>query len=55
MKIIDNKTCNSGKAYGGMITPGMMCAGFLKGRVDACQVILHSHLHDFFFLVALDF
>ncbi|NP_001399454.1 transmembrane protease, serine 11C isoform 1 [Rattus norvegicus] len=37
VKIIDNKTCNSGKAYGGVITPGMLCAGFLEGRVDACQ------------------
>nr|XP_004665428.2 transmembrane protease serine 11C-like [Jaculus jaculus] len=37
VRIIDNKTCNSSKAYGGVITPGMLCAGFLKGRVDACQ------------------
>ncbi|CAH6887240.1 Tmprss11c [Phodopus roborovskii] len=37
VKIIDNKTCNSAKAYGGVITPGMLCAGFLEGHVDACQ------------------
>ncbi|KAM5159305.1 transmembrane protease serine 11C-like [Callospermophilus lateralis] len=37
VKIIDNETCNSGKAYGGVVTPGMLCAGFLEGRVDACQ------------------
>ncbi|XP_060236824.1 transmembrane protease serine 11C [Meriones unguiculatus] len=37
VKVIDNETCNSGKAYGGVIKPGMLCAGFLEGRVDACQ------------------
>uniref|UniRef100_A0A8C8ZR07 Transmembrane protease serine n=1 Tax=Prolemur simus TaxID=1328070 RepID=A0A8C8ZR07_PROSS len=37
VKIIDNKICNSREAYGGVITPGMLCAGYLEGRVDACQ------------------
>ncbi|XP_039700890.1 transmembrane protease serine 11C-like [Pteropus medius] len=37
VKIIDNKTCNKEEIYGGVIKPGMLCAGFLKGRVDACQ------------------
>ncbi|XP_045388760.1 transmembrane protease serine 11C-like [Lemur catta] len=37
VKIIDNKICNSREAYSGVITPGMLCAGYLEGRVDACQ------------------
>ncbi|TEA31984.1 hypothetical protein DBR06_SOUSAS15210022, partial [Sousa chinensis] len=37
VKIIDNKACNSKVVYGGAIKPGMLCAQFLKGSVDACQ------------------
>ncbi|KAM5282536.1 transmembrane protease serine 11C-like [Hipposideros larvatus] len=37
VKIIDNKTCNKEEVYGGVIKPGMLCAGYLEGRVDACQ------------------
>lgn len=38
MKLIDYKICNSDKVYEGYLTPRMMCAGYLQGGKDACQV-----------------
>ncbi|KAM9801609.1 transmembrane protease serine 4-like [Neosynchiropus ocellatus] len=35
--LIDRAECSSPTLYGGAITPQMICAGFLKGKVDACQ------------------
>uniref|UniRef100_A0A8C6N792 Transmembrane protease serine n=2 Tax=Melopsittacus undulatus TaxID=13146 RepID=A0A8C6N792_MELUD len=37
IKIISTAACNRREVYGGAITPGMLCAGYLKGQVDACQ------------------
>ncbi|XP_032542037.1 transmembrane protease serine 11D-like [Chiroxiphia lanceolata] len=37
VKIISTEICNSRRVYGGVITPGMLCAGYLEGEVDACQ------------------
>ncbi|XP_038614700.1 transmembrane protease serine 11C-like [Tachyglossus aculeatus] len=37
VKIIDTETCNREEVYSGVITPGMLCAGYLEGNVDACQ------------------
>ncbi|XP_036621549.1 transmembrane protease serine 11C-like [Trichosurus vulpecula] len=37
MRIIDTATCNKKEVYDGTITDGMLCAGFLAGRIDACQ------------------
>ncbi|XP_014380804.1 transmembrane protease serine 3 [Alligator sinensis] len=35
--LISNKICNHRDVYGGIITPSMLCAGFLRGGVDTCQ------------------
>uniref|UniRef100_A0A8C4KGV0 Peptidase S1 domain-containing protein n=1 Tax=Dromaius novaehollandiae TaxID=8790 RepID=A0A8C4KGV0_DRONO len=42
VKIISTRICNMRQVYHGMITPGMLCAGYLEGQVDACQVSLAS-------------
>ena len=40
MKIIDTNICNAWEAYNGMIQDTMLCAGYLEGNIDACQVSL---------------
>nr|KAF6476611.1 transmembrane serine protease 3 [Rousettus aegyptiacus] len=35
--LISNKLCNHRDVYGGIISPSMLCAGYLKGGVDSCQ------------------
>jgi len=40
VKLIDSDTCNRKEVYDGDITPRMLCAGYLEGGVDACQVTI---------------
>lgn len=42
VKIIDNKVCNAPHALAGLVTDTMLCAGFMSGEADACQVPLDT-------------
>uniref|UniRef100_A0A674ITF2 Peptidase S1 domain-containing protein n=1 Tax=Terrapene triunguis TaxID=2587831 RepID=A0A674ITF2_9SAUR len=35
--LISTDICNRPEVYNGAITPGMVCAGYLEGKIDACQ------------------
>ncbi|XP_053510990.1 transmembrane protease serine 11G-like [Artibeus jamaicensis] len=37
IKIISNDICNQINVYGGAVSSGMICAGFLSGKLDACE------------------
>lgn len=37
--LIEPSRCNSRYVYNNLITPAMVCAGYLQGSVDSCQVI----------------
>ncbi|KAL1791279.1 transmembrane protease serine 11F [Sigmodon hispidus] len=37
VETIGSDVCNRKDVYDGLITPGMLCAGFMEGKVDACK------------------
>ena len=39
VQIISRDSCNSASSYSGSVTTQMICAGFLSGGIDTCQVI----------------
>lgn len=43
VEIISNDICNEVHVYGGAVSSGMICAGFLTGKLDACEVRLDTH------------
>lgn len=38
MPFISQERCSTSEVHGDAILPGMLCAGFLEGGTDACQV-----------------
>ncbi|XP_072192028.1 transmembrane protease serine 11E-like [Excalfactoria chinensis] len=58
VKIISTAVCNRPQVYAGAITPGMLCAGYLEGRVDACQgdsggPLVHANSRGIWYLVGI--
>ncbi|MBV99927.1 Transmembrane protease serine 2, partial [Eschrichtius robustus] len=50
VQLIEPWRCDSKQVYGDLITPAMICAGYLQGTVDSCQVMTslafaHAVLH----------
>ncbi|XP_037380378.1 transmembrane protease serine 2 isoform X2 [Talpa occidentalis] len=37
VRLIETWRCNNKAVYSGLITPAMMCAGYLQGTIDSCQ------------------
>lgn len=46
VEIISNDVCNRVSVYGGAVSSGMICAGFLRGKLDACEVRIDLNLQS---------
>ncbi|KAF2980835.1 hypothetical protein EK904_011120 [Melospiza melodia maxima] len=58
VRIISTAVCNRREVYGGAITAGMLCAGYLEGQVDACQgdsggPLVHANSRGIWYLVGI--
>ncbi|XP_052642579.1 transmembrane protease serine 5-like isoform X6 [Harpia harpyja] len=38
--LVGTKRCNSSCMYAGRLTARMLCAGYLRGKIDACQLLV---------------
>uniref|UniRef100_A0A8D2MC12 TM11E protease n=1 Tax=Zonotrichia albicollis TaxID=44394 RepID=A0A8D2MC12_ZONAL len=58
VRIISTAVCNRREVYGGAITAGMLCAGYLEGQVDACQgdsggPLVHANSRGIWYLAGI--
>lgn len=44
--LLSTKTCNQPEVYQGFISSWMVCAGYLEGGTDSCQVVTGGGGHS---------
>ncbi|XP_006896873.1 PREDICTED: transmembrane protease serine 11F-like [Elephantulus edwardii] len=58
VETISTDVCNRKDVYYGLITPGMLCAGFMEGKIDACKgdsggPLVYPDNRDIWYLVGI--